>query len=239
MAEQLVEGNPHNNIQETNTSVQNSDENKIAIVSAVEMHIEQNEQIVDQNDEVININSVEDEDAKQNYDANKININEEETKAPEKKEPEIINIQRYDDETDNKYLENDEKDEKIESIIHNKKGKTVTKFSDMLQKQDTLYTAIGDIDDDLPLPYPDTCTSKMKYHFQTFLVCHPRIYSLFLLYQTTWPRGLVILDMYTDSKVALSLYENKEPMWFMLSCLFIILPFVLVWTVSLRSIQKY
>ena len=45
--------------------------------------------------------------------------------------------------------------------------------------------------------------------------------------------------MYTDLQVAINLYSNKNPMWFMLTCIFIVTPFLLVWVASLRHVQKY
>eukprot|EP01083_Nonionella_stella_P140953 433348_1 len=108
-----------------------------------------------------------------------------------------------------------------------------------LKKQLTLYSTMDELNEPLPLPYGKRCHSRITYNFETFLVIHPRIYALYLLYSATWPRGLVILDMYTDVAVAYSLYTNGETLWFMLSCMFVVLPFVLVWTVSLRFIQKF
>eukprot|EP01083_Nonionella_stella_P008857 25630_1 len=95
-----------------------------------------------------------------------------------------------------------------------------------------------DIEDALPTPYKNTLVSKTKYHVISFLVTHPRIYALYLLFETTWPRGLVLVDMYTDYLVARALYDGQERIWFMLSSLFIVLPFVLVWSVSLRFLQS-
>eukprot|EP01083_Nonionella_stella_P311486 1110926_1 len=103
----------------------------------------------------------------------------------------------------------------------------------------SLYSSTRQMNEALPLPYDNDCSSRIAYYFETFLVVHPRIYALYLLYSATWPRGLVLLDMYTDIAVAYSLYKNGQSMWFMLSSMFIILPFVLVWTVSLRFIQKF
>ena len=110
----------------------------------------------------------------------------------------------------------------------------------MFSKQLTLYSSMEDIHDALPMPYkPKKCFSRTSYYFWTFLVTHPRIYALYFLYSATWPRALVLLDMYTDVAVAKSLFDNQETLWFMLSSIFVLLPFVLVWTVSLRFIQKH
>ena len=110
----------------------------------------------------------------------------------------------------------------------------------MLPKQLTLYSSMEDIHDALPMPYNSKkCFSRASYYFWTFLVTHPRIYALYFLYSATWPRALVLLDMYTDVAVAKSLFDNNETLWFMLSSVFVLLPFVLVWTVSLRFIQKH
>ena len=97
----------------------------------------------------------------------------------------------------------------------------------ILKHQLTLYSSMEELEQPLPLPYKKHCTSKIWYYFETLLVTHPRIYALYLLYQSTWPRGLVLLDMYTDVQVGLSLFENGETLWFMLSAMFIALPFIL------------
>eukprot|EP01084_Bolivina_argentea_P170283 295075_1 len=107
-----------------------------------------------------------------------------------------------------------------------------------LHKQNTLLKNMRD-DDPLPLPYANDCWHTFKYNVESFCVIHPRIYALYLLFLTTWPRLLVVLDMYTDSVVAFELYKGNERIWFMLSCLFITAPFILVWSASLRFIQLY
>lgn len=45
--------------------------------------------------------------------------------------------------------------------------------------------------------------------------------------------------MYTDSVICYELYTGNEKVWFMASCLFICLPFMLIWNASLRFIQQY
>ena len=60
-----------------------------------------------------------------------------------------------------------------------------------------------------------------------------------LLEYSTFPRAMMVFDMYTDIIVALSLYKAKESIFFMLSCLFISFPFVMVWSASLRFVQRY
>ena len=109
----------------------------------------------------------------------------------------------------------------------------------ILKKQLTLYSSLQEVGESLPLPYENNCKSRISYYFQTFLVTHPRLYALYLLYSSTWPRGLVLLDMYTDFRVTYSLWDRNQIIWFMLSCMFIVMPFILVWTVSLRFIQKF
>eukprot|EP01084_Bolivina_argentea_P125032 221561_1 len=97
-----------------------------------------------------------------------------------------------------------------------------------------------DIDEeDLPLPYKKGCFHKTKFRFKTFLIIHPRIYALYLLFIQTWPRILLVFDMYTDLVVAYELYQGEQRVWFMLSSLFFVLPFILVWFASLRFIQLY
>lgn len=95
------------------------------------------------------------------------------------------------------------------------------------------------INEPLPLPYQKKCYSKLYYHFETFLVKHSRIHALWLLYLSVWPRGLVLLDMYTDGIIAFNLYKNNDSFLFSLSLLFIITPFMLVWVGSLRFAQKF
>ena len=73
----------------------------------------------------------------------------------------------------------------------------------------------------------------------SFLVKHVRLHSLYLLYKTTWPRALVLFDMYTDVIVAISLLTVNEPIFFMISCVLLISPFLLVWVASLRFVQKW
>ena len=133
---------------------------------------------------------------------------------------------------------------KVDTVSLNAPNQNISKVGGnksigTLKKSLTFYSKLDETNEELPLPYDNTCASKLKYYFDTFLVVNPRIYAIYLLYSATWPRGLVILDMYTDVQVALSLYNNGESFWFMLSSMFIVLPFVLVWTVSLRFIQRF
>merc|ERR1712228_785984 len=134
----------------------------------------------------------------------------------------------------------DEKKYDVELDVAYKKKRQRQNEKPMLSKQNTIFELLDQSGGDLPSLYnKDRCTSIISYYFNTFLVTHPRLYALYLLYSSTWPRGLVILDMYTDIAVAYPLYTNTESLWFMLSSMFIVLPFILVWTVSLRFIQKY
>eukprot|EP01083_Nonionella_stella_P241206 842487_1 len=104
--------------------------------------------------------------------------------------------------------------------------------------QHTLLESESDLSKPLPKPHKDGLYNTIKYQCESFLVVHPRILALFLLYKSTWPRALVIFDMYTDVIVALGLYKGEHKIWFMLSCLFIAFPFVLVWSASLRFLQN-
>ena len=92
---------------------------------------------------------------------------------------------------------------------------------------------------EIPLPYTPTCWGRIHYEGESFLVKHPRIYAIYLLILSILPRGLVMFDMYTDGLIAIELYKGSERIWFMISCLFIAFPFVLVWSASLRFIQNY
>merc|ERR1719474_2594119 len=87
-------------------------------------------------------------------------------------------------------------------------------------------------------PY-DGCFSRIGYEISSLLIRNPRFYAVYLLSISILPRFLVILDMYTDITVTIDLYDGGESIWFMLSCLFIAFPFVLVWAASLRFIQNY
>ena len=91
----------------------------------------------------------------------------------------------------------------------------------------------------LLLPYKDKWYSKLHYLLETFLVKHIRLHALFILYLSIWPRGLVILDMYTDALITYELYQKGHSFLFSLSCIFIITPFMLVWVGSLRFVQKF
>ena len=96
-----------------------------------------------------------------------------------------------------------------------------------------------DITKPLGLPYNSGCISRMWYYIQTFIVINPRLYAIKVLVQEIWSRILVIFDMYTDILVAYALYKGSERIWFMLSCLFLAFPFVLVWSASLRFIDDW
>ena len=49
------------------------------------------------------------------------------------------------------------------------------------------------LEEDLSLPYKqDKCFSKFKYHLKSWIVTNPRLFSLYLLYKSMWPRALVI-----------------------------------------------
>ena len=89
-------------------------------------------------------------------------------------------------------------------------------------------------------PYkPGSLWSKMKYHCKSIIVTNPRLFSLFLLYKSTAPRILALIDMYTDAAIALSLYTLNETLLFSLSLLLLSFPFMIIWVTSLRFIQKY
>eukprot|EP01083_Nonionella_stella_P018809 52301_1 len=99
----------------------------------------------------------------------------------------------------------------------------------------------------LIIPYnKKNCLSILFYYIKSSIVRNPRLYSFWLLYCSIWPRLLVILDMYTDMIVAKDLYESnienintaESAILYMLACVFIIFPFMMVWTASLRFVQK-
>eukprot|EP01084_Bolivina_argentea_P121396 215111_1 len=126
-----------------------------------------------------------------------------------------------------------------------------------LNKQITINTKLtqqSTINDDSKLPYDNNYRSKLKYHCKSLIVTNPRLYSLYLLSSATWPQILLLLDMYTDFIVVKDLYnsalsskkdidhivdESNSIILFMLSCLFLFFPFVMVWAVSLRFIHRF
>ena len=93
-----------------------------------------------------------------------------------------------------------------------------------------------------PLPPPFTtknCCSRFIYGYQTCIATNPRYLSLWVLYRAIWPRALVCIDLYTDGLVAYQLYTSNEIVLFTLSFTFLLFPFVVVWSVSLRFLQKF
>eukprot|EP01083_Nonionella_stella_P008459 24419_1 len=134
--------------------------------------------------------------------------------------------------------------------------KDVKKF---LKRHDTLTTELHKkftASDDLRLPYKTkNCWSMSSYYMKSLVVTNPRLFSGYLLYSSIWPRVLVLVDMYTDFIVAKDLYEatsnekqienlesldtKESAMLFMLTCVFIIFPFVMVWTASLRFVHRF
>ena len=107
------------------------------------------------------------------------------------------------------------------------------------RKLTTMIPDDSELSQSLPKPYKNNWRSKIYYQLQTFLVIHPRLHALWLLYLAKWPRGLVLFDMYTDIAVAINLYKDKQSLFFMLSCVLIFTPFVLVWVASLRFVQDW
>ena len=81
--------------------------------------------------------------------------------------------------------------------------------------------------------------SRFKYRVQSIVVMNPRLFSLFLLYKSIYPRVLSIADMYTDASVAMDLFDQNEILLFSLSLLFITFPFIIAWVTSLRFCQTY
>ena len=135
-----------------------------------------------------------------------------------------------------------EADDGLDDDHHKPQSPTTTNLKPINDDPLRSYTLLEDEDElrrPLTMPHKSDCWSVFKYRVESFLVVHPRIYALYLLYRSTWPRGLVLFDVYTDLIVALSLYRGAERIWFMLSCLFIAMPFVLVWSASLRFIQNF
>ena len=122
---------------------------------------------------------------------------------------------------------------------NSQKQSTMKRFEDLAKQQSAEDDDGIDLSKPITKPYGNGCYNKMRFFWETFLVMHARIYAIYLLTYQIGTRGLVIFDMYTDIKVAWALYKGNEKAWFMLSCLFIALPFVLVWSASLRFIQAY
>ena len=93
-----------------------------------------------------------------------------------------------------------------------------------------------------PLPPPFVnkhVWSGLIYVYQTVIATNPRNFSLLSLYRAIWPRTLACIDLYTDGVVTYQLYTSNEIVLFTLSFAFILLPFVVVWSVSLRFLQKF
>lgn len=63
----------------------------------------------------------------------------------------------------------------------------------MIHQNTLLLEDENDLNQPLPLPFKSGCINRMWYHIKSFFVIHPRFYALYLLYRSTWPRGLVIL----------------------------------------------
>ena len=93
-------------------------------------------------------------------------------------------------------------------------------------------------DEELPKPWHNL-ESKIRYHISSIFVTRPRLLSLYLLFRSTWPRVLMILDMYTDVLVAIDLYLARYTIYFTLCSIFIALPLILTWCASLRFLQTY
>ena len=85
--------------------------------------------------------------------------------------------------------------------------------------------------------------SSFMFKAKSFVVTmNPRLLSLFLLAKSIWPRLLGLLDIYTDIQVSISLFSKKSYInivLFTLSVIFMLLPYVIAWSVSLRFFQKY
>ena len=96
------------------------------------------------------------------------------------------------------------------------------------------------IEEELSYPYKKgNLWSQLKYYGKSIIVTNPRLFSLYLLYKSIWPRALVIVDLWTDIIVCLQLYFKNEIELFSLSLLFLSFPFVITWVTSLRFIQKF
>ena len=90
------------------------------------------------------------------------------------------------------------------------------------------------------VPYKEGSTwSKLRYFFKSFFVTNPRLLSLFLLFKSTWPRALALVDMFTDIQVTIDLYKAKYVELFCLSVLFMSFSFIMLWSVSLRYVESY
>ena len=94
----------------------------------------------------------------------------------------------------------------------------------------------------IPLPYKkDKWYSHVSYQLKSFFVTNDRLLSLFLLYQSVGPRILSLVDIYTDIRVTMDLYNSKQDYsaLFGLSLIFISFSFIMLWSVSLRLIDKF
>ena len=94
----------------------------------------------------------------------------------------------------------------------------------------------------IALPYKqDKCHSYISYRLKSFFVTNDRLLSLALLYQSVGPRILSLIDIYTDIQVTMDLYNSKQKYsaLFGLSLIFISFSFIMLWSVSLRLIDKF
>ena len=102
---------------------------------------------------------------------------------------------------------------------------------------DSFVPDVKKLDEPLPKPWRDF-ESWIYYHAGTIFVTRPRLLSIALLYRLTWPRILVILDVWTDINIASQLYAGGYSLYFALSSLFIASPLMFTWCVSLRLVQS-
>ena len=88
------------------------------------------------------------------------------------------------DEMENKYEE--------DTTLNTKRKRKNT--NPLLKRQETLNTQLQNdqlmMSEQLQLPYKKKCHSMVQYWFKSLIVTHPRLYSLFLLYRSIWPRLL-------------------------------------------------
>ena len=114
--------------------------------------------------------------------------------------------------------------------------------SEPIVKQQTLISVLNDRQHISHFQARDNYTNSRRkrwlFRIKSFIVKHQRLYILLysLLYKIVFQRCLSLLDIYTDLTVAYLLYINEETLWFTISVIFIVTPFIASWTAGMRIV---
>lgn len=78
---------------------------------------------------------------------------------------------------------------------------TLTQHATNTQRMSAIVTGPRSntiLEEQLGLPYnQNSLWSRAQYIFESILVVHSRLFSMWLLFKSIWPRALVMVDMYT------------------------------------------